>query len=157
VRRAFRVCSTPARAVLAAGLIAAAGWTSLVPHARSSAPRSRVVQEDGSKRSTREGVYTLAQAERGEKLFAARCAVCHQTAQLSGPVFLRTWNGQPAEALYDLVRTTMPQENPGSLKPQQYADLLAYIFRINGLPAGDEELKGAPRALRQVIIEAPKP
>ncbi|HXH06625.1 MAG TPA: cytochrome c [Vicinamibacterales bacterium] len=155
MRRAVRVPLLSTRVLLAAGLIAAAGWVPLArPLPFAGAP---VAQENGSRRSTRDGVYTLAQAERGEKLYAARCAACHQTAQLSGPVFMRTWNGQSADALFDLIRTTMPQENPGSLKPQQYADLLAYIFRMNGLPPGEEELKGASRALRQVIIEAPKP
>lgn len=110
-------------------------------------------QEVGGPRSVRAGVYSPAQAQRGEKIYAARCGNCHQIGQFVGSVFLQSWAGQTADALYDNIRSTMPTDNPGGLKAQEYADVLAYIFKMNRLPAGATELKGTKSALRQVRIE----
>lgn len=111
--------------------------------------------EVGARRSVRQGVYTAAQAERGRRLFDERCLSCHQPDQYVGEGFLKSWAGQTADSLFDLLRTTMPQDNPGSLKPQAYVDLLAYLFQLNGLPPGQTELKAVSRTLRLVVIEGP--
>jgi mono/diheme cytochrome c family protein len=105
-------------------------------------------------RSTRLGAYTASQAVRGEQVYEARCGLCHQPQQYVGDAFMKGWAGQTADTLFDLLRTTMPKDNPGSLKPQEYADVMAYIFRLNGLPPGDLEMKGTARALKAVVIEA---
>jgi len=34
----------------------------------------------------------------------------------------------------------MPQDRPGSLTPQQYIDVLAYILQLNGIQPGSQEL-----------------
>ena len=106
-------------------------------------------------RSVRQGVYSAAQAKRGEKVYEARCLRCHQPEQFVGPVFMQSWKGQTADALYDAIRNTMPTDNPAGLKPQEYADLLAYLFKVNRLPSGGSELKATKAALRQVRIELP--
>jgi hypothetical protein len=46
----------------------------------------------------------------------------------------------------------MPQGNAGSLSPETYADIIAYILKANGLPPGQDELKGAPETLRSLAI-----
>jgi S-disulfanyl-L-cysteine oxidoreductase SoxD len=107
-------------------------------------------------RSTRDGVYSAAQAERGEKTYKARCETCHMSDQFSGYVFMQSWTGQTVDALYDNLRRTMPKDNPGSLKPQDYADIIAYLLKINRLPAGDVDLKGTKPAMKEVVIEAPE-
>ncbi|MGH9313146.1 MAG: c-type cytochrome [Vicinamibacterales bacterium] len=107
-------------------------------------------------RSTRDGVYSAAQAERGEKTYKARCGTCHMSDQFSGYVFMQSWTGQTVDALYDNLRTTMPKDNPGVLKPQDYADVIAYILKINRLPSGDADLKGAKPVMKEVVIEAPE-
>jgi mono/diheme cytochrome c family protein len=107
-------------------------------------------------RSTRDGVYSTAQAERGEKTYKAKCGNCHMPDQYSGYVFMQSWTGQTIFALYDNIRTTMPKDNPGSLKPQDYADIIAYLLKINRLPSGDTDLKGARPAMLDVIIEGPE-
>lgn len=111
--------------------------------------------ESGGRRSVRQGVFTAAQADRGRRLFEERCVTCHQPDQYVGEGFMKSWTGQTADSLFDLLRTTMPQDNPGSLKPQAYADLLAYLFELNGLPPGDTELKAVSRTLRLIVIEGP--
>ena len=76
--------------------------------------------------------------------------------QFSGFTFMQSWSGQTVDALYDQLRKTMPKDNPGGLKPQEYADIIAFLFRINRLPAGDADLKGARPVLKEVVIEAPE-
>jgi mono/diheme cytochrome c family protein len=112
--------------------------------------------ETPASRSTRDGVYSVAQAERGEKTYKAKCGTCHMPDQYSGYVFMQSWTGQTIFALYTNLRTTMPKDNPGSMKPQEYADVIAYLLKINRLPSGDADLKGAKPAMQDVVIEAPE-
>lgn len=106
-----------------------------------------------AERSTRAGVYSQAQAKRGERIYAARCLACHQTEQFAVPTFMQSWKGQTAEALYDSIRRTMPTDNPAGLKPQEYADIVAYLFKMNRLPSGETELKATKADLQLVRIE----
>ncbi len=102
-------------------------------------------------RSIRDGVYSAAQADRGTKTFVARCASCHQRDEFTG-TFLNGWNGKTLDGLLEMVRTSMPEDNPGSLTPQEYADVLAFILSRNAFPPGAEELPStAP--LKQFVIE----
>jgi mono/diheme cytochrome c family protein len=113
-------------------------------------------QEPQSPKTLNDGVFTERQAQRGEALFKNNCTTCHDTARFTGDVFIGNWAGQPIYALFDLVRTTMPEDNPGALQLQQYADVLAFFFRLNGFPMGSEELMGTDDAMRAVRIEAAK-
>ena len=54
------------------------------------------------------------------------------------------------------MRTTMPEDNPGSLKPQQYADILSFVLKLNGFAAGETELTGTDAAMKAVRMEAPR-
>jgi hypothetical protein len=47
----------------------------------------------------------------------------------------------------------MPQDNPGSLKRKEYVDVVAYLFRLNGLPAGDAEMDVS--SVKRIRIEGP--
>jgi hypothetical protein len=38
--------------------------------------------------------------------------------------------------LLDVIANTMPQSDPGSLKPEEFAAVTAYILQQNGYPAG---------------------
>jgi polar amino acid transport system substrate-binding protein len=51
------------------------------------------------------------------------------------------------------MSTTMPEDNPGSLKPQQYADVVAYFLELNGYPEGKAELD--PAAIKTIKFEKP--
>ena len=62
--------------------------------------------------------------------------------------------GRTAFDLFDQIKTTMPDDNPGGLSVQQYTDVVAYIFKINGMPAGTDSLSSDPEALRQIKIDA---
>ena len=103
------------------------------------------------------GPYTMDQADRGEALFRSICSSCHTPSQFSGSVFLRAWNGTTAYDLFTLMRTTMPFDSPGQLRREQYAEVMAYFFRLNGLPAGPRELPSDDAGLKSVKIEPPSP
>ena len=102
--------------------------------------------------STQDGVFNDLQVTRGEKLATKYCGACHDESYFTG-VFLRSWNKQPVQGLYDLIRETMPRDRPGVLKERQYTELLAYIFALNGMPVGEEKLDYKNGRLGQVLIE----
>jgi mono/diheme cytochrome c family protein len=105
-----------------------------------------------------QGVYTAAQSERGRSVYLQSCGSCHGETlggdigpTLTGP-FWSIWDGRSAADLYKSIRTTMPADAPESLKAQEYADLIAYMFSVNKFPAGDKELPAEPAALESVRI-----
>ena len=103
-------------------------------------------------KSVLEGVYTEEQARRGEKITNDVCSTCHMDDWFTGSL-LESWAGATVEMLYELISTTMPEDRPASLERQQYADVMAYIFELNGLPAGQEELSARKEALARILIE----
>jgi mono/diheme cytochrome c family protein len=114
------------------------------------------VMQAGQAKTVNDGVYSEAQAARGQTAFENRCTNCHDTARFSGDAFIENWAGRPLADVFDVMSATMPEDNPGGLKPQQYADILSYILKLNGFAPG-EELKPTPEAMRSVTIEAVKP
>jgi quinoprotein glucose dehydrogenase len=106
-----------------------------------------------SARSVNEGVYSAAQADRGAAVFKTTCTACHETSRFTGDDFLSGWTGKPLHALFDHVSTTMPEDNPGSLKPQQYADVIAYFLELNGYPAGKSDLQDTAEALKAIAFD----
>ncbi len=103
--------------------------------------------------STIVAIYTDDQAERGALVYEKSCGLCHQPEQFKGAVFMDAWGGQPVDALYTLIRTTMPYDNPSRLSRRQYAEILAYIFKLNGMPAGETKLPSNIRKLKKITIE----
>ena len=104
-------------------------------------------------KTTNSGVYTAAQAERGKKLFEAKCTTCHDTARFTGDQFLDPWAGKPLKDVWDIASGTMPEDNPGSLQQQEYGDILAFFLHLNQFPAGDVELKGDAAVMAGIKIE----
>ncbi len=108
-------------------------------------------------RQSTERVYSSEQAQRGQTAYLQNCSACHQTdlsglAQapaLKGDAFLAMW-GKLGD-LVDRTRTTMPPTAPGSLSPNTYLDIDAYILQMNGLPAGAQELDGASPSLQEPV------
>ena len=97
----------------------------------------------GQLRSVTAGVYSAAQAARGETLYRAQCGDCHGRAlegaigpPLAGESFLSNWSARPLSDVVDKIQKTMPFEKPGSLSRQQSADLLAYMLQVGKFPGG---------------------
>jgi len=121
--------------------------------------------QEASKGSIWSGVFTDAQARRGEAAFQSNCAACHgKTLQatnpdapnLTGPSFSTSWQGKPVADLFTLMRTSMPLGAGGSLSDPEYLDIVAYILKFNGYPAGDRELGPDDQMLKQIVIEPKK-
>lgn len=107
--------------------------------------------------STSEGVYTAAQATRGEKVTTEVCSMCHSPKEdWTRDGFLNIWSGKPVKDLVHNLRETMPEDMPGSLSAQQYADVVAYILKLNGMPTGSSELKSDDESLSTIIFERKK-
>lgn len=107
----------------------------------------------GAQAAAPAGAYTAAQANKGEAGYAAQCADCHLTTPHYGEPFYANWNGRTAYDLYVLVATTMPQNDPGILSADEYAAIVAYMLKINGLPAGKEPLPTDSAGLQRVKIQ----
>ncbi len=114
-----------------------------------------------------DGVFTEAQAKRGQSGYSGACGRCHgrrlngapedpdmrSTPPLARAKFLRVWEGRSLATLFEYTRATMPESNPGSLTDDEYIDVIAYMLSVSGMPAGDDELKPDPQPLARVVIE----
>ena len=112
-----------------------------------------------------DGVFTDAQAKRGAAVFAENCARCHGNAlegdgeeatPLAGGSFLSNWNGKTIGDIYERIRKTMPDKNPGTLTRQEDADVLAYVLSFNAFPAGKVELPIEVERLNLITFDAIK-
>lgn len=100
-----------------------------------------------------DGAFSADQVERGRVVFERSCHECHQPEVFTRPGFLSAWSGQTVDALFDQVRRTMPENAPGRLSRKKYADVLSFVFHLNGLPAGKTELPFSSRLLKKIRIE----
>jgi cytochrome c len=118
----------------------------------------------GQERSVWDGVYTDEQSQRGERTYSDSCATCHAAdltgsqvvPALVGADFLTKLNGSMVSDLLDRVRTTMPQDSPGSLSSPQYTDVVAFMLNKNKFPAGTTELPADFDELKTIRIEPSK-
>ena len=115
-------------------------------------------QQNGSPavRHTSTGVYTAAQARMGEDVYAGMCTGCHTTASHTGDVFSNAWAGRPLSELYVFIKGAMPKTEPGSLAPDEYAAIVAYLLKLNGMPAGKDKLPADSAALDRIRIDPKK-
>ena len=92
--------------------------------------------------------YTEEQAEAGRASYDQSCAGCHlrdmrgasEAPELAGPNFWNKWSSRSVVDLFNLVRSTMPPDGAAPLDDRTYADILAYVLRVNGVAPGDREL-----------------
>ncbi len=96
--------------------------------------------------------YTSRQAAQGAPLYAESCGRCHG-AKLEGvnapPLSGSSFKGsQSIGAIYTFMATQMPAGAPGSLKPEAYAAIMAFVLQKNGHPAGSQPL--SPTAAKTI-------
>lgn len=105
-----------------------------------------------------DGVFTAEQAVRGQSGYQKACGSCHGTGlegdgfapPLIGEPFTDRWQGGSVGDLLLVVKTTMPQDRPGSLSADAYADIVAYLLKMNNYPAGQRELSQDPDQYKNV-------
>ena len=125
-------------------------------YAATAAPQPKTVLD---------GVYTAAQAKRGQAVYESNCASCHRAdlsgfsgPPLKGDLFMDRWREFKLSVLFDLIKTTMPVGNPGGLSAAEYLDVQTYILQANEIPAGTKELTAqVPPATLFVGKNGPKP
>ena len=116
-------------------------------------------------KTTTDGVYSEAQAKRGEAVYTKACASCHQadlsgdgqTPALTGKDFDADWNDQSLGDLFDRTSISMPADKPGSLQPTEVADVIAFLLKKSKFPAGSPELPTDLAALKTIKFVSPKP
>jgi mono/diheme cytochrome c family protein len=94
-----------------------------------------------------DGVYDSDQAMRGGAAYQQHCAACHgedlrgrNGRALVGDRFWQDWGEDRLSSLLRVAQDTMPRNKPHSLDDGTYADIVAFILRENGFPAGSRAL-----------------
>jgi S-disulfanyl-L-cysteine oxidoreductase SoxD len=144
---------------LASSILAGVVWTSA-----AQAPAQRTIWD---------GVYTEAQAARGEQAYKLSCGYCHKdnlaggffddgngrAPALAGPrafdsSFEKRWSGVTVGEMVIDIGTAMPQKDPGSLAPETYVDIVSFLLSRNGAPSGPAELPADLEVLRAIRISS---
>lgn len=112
------------------------GATSTI--ANSSAGQGGGVVVTGANSSAQKGTapYTLGQVHTGKALYGQQCAVCHgaQLQGISAPALAGSAFGRShltISQLRNVVTVDMPLTAPGTLAPQQYSAIMAYLLAAN--------------------------
>lgn len=111
-------------------------------------PPAPAVAGSGEGAPNEVGFFTEEQAERGRATFREICSECHYSSEFRGTQFVYEWRRRTVRDLFRSISRTMPDDAPGTLAPGQYADVISYILRMNGLPAGERELPADAEVLR---------
>lgn len=132
-RISFRLPFFAAVSVALVGCSSAAAPASAPP---TAAPAPEVSEDP----TTADGIFTMAQAQRGEELFNEVCSECHDVEDWMDNAFRGRWEDQSVFQLWYYINDRMPYDDPWSLSRQQVTDVLTYILDLNDLPTGDSEL-----------------
>lgn len=111
-----------------------------------------------------DGIYSDAQAARGETGYQANCGSCHgaklaghvPNPSLAGSHFLSKWEGQSVGDLLEKIQVTMPADRPGKLSAAENAAIVAFILKYNKFPAGAADLPEKADDLRGIKFQAEK-
>ena len=107
----------------------------------------------GQARTINSGVYSAAQASRGQAYYQMNCASCHG-AELKGAVgpmltgdgFLSNWAGRPLGDLVDKIERTMPPQAAAKTSRANARDVAGFLLQYAKFPAGRAELSDASLA-----------
>ena len=112
-------------------------------------------------RTVADGVYTTAQAARGQATFDTQCTACHGPTldgglgpPLAGAGFQSVWGTSSVADLVDKIQHTMPANTPGTLSREQATDLVAHVLKTNGFKAGTADLK-PDDSVKQIALVGP--
>lgn len=108
-------------------------------------------------RTVRDGVFSAAQVAQGKRLFGSICADCHEISELTDAgAYLEQQEGKTVWEAFEYIWTEMPEDDPASLDPKQYAAVLAYALSAYGLPAGANDLPIDRKSLEAIRFAKPK-
>ena len=130
------------------------GWAFCIAALTAFPVGAAAVQaETDAPRTTAAGVFTEAQSKAGGDLYAGLCTGCHTMSSHTGVTFRKSWLGMPVSELFIYLSQSMPEDAPGSLSAKEYAQVVAYLLEMNGMPTGSTELPADEGALRAIRID----
>lgn len=112
--------------------------------------------EHASQTSVKAGVYTEAQAASGEAIYKSKCASCHTPGYFTDRDFYTNFANKPLWELFDAISDSMPEDNPGSLKKEEYAQVIAFVLKLNKFPSGATALPVDKDALSAILMQKPE-
>jgi mono/diheme cytochrome c family protein len=103
------------------------------------------------------GIFTDEQADRGKADFAQSCTRCHgqdlaglTAPSLNGNRFITAWENENLYKLFVKIRDTMPPNFGTILTDEAKLDVMTFLLRTNGYPAGPQELKVDSETLENI-------
>ena len=139
------------------------GVRRLIPAGLALLLASSAAVASSSQKTTKDGVYTKAQADKVAETYAKVCASCHDPAKvpegkkpgppLVGDVFFDNWKDRTLGELMTTIRLTMPNDGSMTLTVEDAENLTAYILQMNKLPEGKEPLKNDDAGKKTVIVK----
>ena len=115
-------------------------------------------------KTTWDGVYSQAQAAKGEAVYNEKCQKCHgadaagsDAPSLADSGFAGDWDGLTLAQLFDRTRSSMPQDAPQSMGREETANIIAYLLSKNNFPAGEADLSERGEMLGTIKYVATKP
>ena len=115
--------------------------------------------QDAAAPSIWSGVFTAAQAKRGNDAYQASCSGCHgsdlratngEAVDLTYAAIQAKWNGRTLADRFETIRDTMPLGSANSLGDKTYMDILAFILQFNDFPPGNQEL--VPETAKVIVF-----
>ena len=96
-----------------------------------------------------DGAYTETQAAQGKQNYDQHCAICHLVTlrgsghgpELAGSAFIAAWGSRTTAELFQYNSASMPPGNSSSVSKTEHVDIIAHILKVNGVAAGDSELR----------------
>ncbi len=92
-------------------------------------------------------VFTADQAKAGAQKFSDNCEQCHGAQlegragpALKGPNFASAKAAFTIGDIFTIVSQNMPASQPGTLPPDDYVQVMAFLLQQNGYPAGSKPL-----------------
>lgn len=149
-------------------MVAVAAWMALIAvgmpsspaHAQGPKPAGKPATSTAAKKaaapsgpSTLGGIYTDAQATRGRYVYTGTCRSCHSPTSHTGATFAQWWRGKRLSDLFTFISEKMPKNDPGTLAPEDVADVVAYLLKMNAMPVGTAEIYPDADSLKQFRIE----
>jgi S-disulfanyl-L-cysteine oxidoreductase SoxD len=133
-----------------------ARWTIALPVCILAVPADDLRAQQSGPASeagtTLAGIYTNAQAARGRNTYAGMCRSCHTPESHTGATFRKWWEKKRVADLYQFIGEKMPKNDPGTLSYEDTADVVAYLLKMNAMPAGPQELPADSAALAKIRI-----
>ncbi|GAC1596429.1 MAG: cytochrome c [Candidatus Velthaea sp.] len=115
--------------------------------------------------SAHAALYSAAQASAGSKAYGAQCASCHGAnleggvgPALTGPTLNTLAKNTKLSVgdMFTFLSQQMPLNAPGTLTKAQYSQIMAYILKYNGYPAGAKELTYDSAMSSKIVMHSAK-